>query len=393
MNNIKSKSVEAIILGMNITGLHVARNLGRSNILVIGIDFDSKQVGFKSRYCNKKIVVADKDQLLKFLYFNNRHSDHKQVLFPTSDEFVLFISEHSNVLKKNYLFSNPCDNIIETINNKARIYKLFSAYHIAHPKIFSDKTSLNDNLDLIKFPCIFKPVGFRSLQKLGKKAIKIDTREMYKQVALKLLRLNIDCITQELLNLKAQYSAYAYIDRNSNIKATYFTEKLHQNPDFGIGTLVQTCNDISVKNYGNIILDFLKKIKYQGLCEIEYAYDLNDNEFKVIEINTRPWVQNSLPTKAGINFAQIAYSDLLGHPIDVYKDNKMCIKWVDIISDFKNFCVKKDVLFNRKTIFQWIKSVRGNRIEAYYSTDDPMPFVFHVNQLVRYFFKKKNYNE
>ena len=47
----------------------------------------------------------------------------------------------------------------------------------------------------------------------------------------------------------------------------------------------------------NKIINYLKKIQFNGLFDAEFKKDPRDGNFKLIEINARSWWQNSFPTK------------------------------------------------------------------------------------------------
>ncbi len=47
----------AIVMHMGVNGLGITRSLGRSGVYVIGVDYNSKAVGFSSKFCRKKIIL------------------------------------------------------------------------------------------------------------------------------------------------------------------------------------------------------------------------------------------------------------------------------------------------------------------------------------------------
>jgi predicted ATP-grasp superfamily ATP-dependent carboligase len=116
----------------------------------------------------------------------------------------------------------------------------------------------------------------------------------------------------------------------------------------------------------------VKKIGYHGIIDAEFKKDSRDNEFKIIEVNPRCWMQIGLPTRCGINFPYMAYMDTIGKDFEKQMFNRKSVKWFffpeDIYSSLLYFR-KKELLIN-----QWINSYKGEREYAVFSWDDPLPF-------------------
>ena len=58
-------------------------------------------------------------------------------------------------------------------------------------------------------------------------------------------------------------------------------------------------------NLGDLIqdsIDFLKKIKWIGIAELEFKKDSRDDEFKLLEINPRLWSWTKLASLSQVNF-------------------------------------------------------------------------------------------
>ncbi|MFX0195012.1 MAG: hypothetical protein ACFFCW_02725 [Candidatus Hodarchaeota archaeon] len=384
-NTAKPREVrgKAVILGMDITGLHVARNLGRCEIPVVGLDLDPTEIGFKSKYCCEKRWVKGWDELLEELLKIGIKENEKDVLLPTSDKFVRFIADHVQVLKTCYLFPLCDSSLLRTLNEKREFYEFLKEHDVAHPVVYphSEKTELDTST--IEFPLMIKPVNRDNAEKLGRKGLMIDTKEKLRKVTYELDKAEIEYLVQELIDPTYQYSVYAYIGRNSEVLGSYFSRKVRQNPQFGVGTLVCSCHDKCVRDFGMNILSFLKKVGFQGLCEVEYAWDPKVQQFKVVEINTRAWIQNSLPTKGGINLLEITYLDLHERKIPEYKDNGRLVTWIDLLSELNNFFRRRKLMSTRNPDFrEWYGLFRGKKIEAYFATDDLRPFFAHLWGLI-----------
>ncbi|HOL07828.1 MAG TPA: hypothetical protein PKX44_06090, partial [Methanomassiliicoccaceae archaeon] len=89
------REARAYILGVSTpNGLGAIRSLGREGVEVVAVDHQPDAAGLRSRYARPLIVpdpVARPEDALHAL-MSRRSGREKDVLFPTSDAFVLFLS-------------------------------------------------------------------------------------------------------------------------------------------------------------------------------------------------------------------------------------------------------------------------------------------------------------
>ena len=92
-------------------------------------------------------------------------------------------------------------------------------------------------------------------------------------------------------------------------------------------------------------------------------------------------MQNSLPTRCGINFPYMAYMDAIGKDFEKQVFNGKHLKWLfspeDIYSSLMYFR-KKEL-----SIGQWINSFKGEREYAIFSWNDPIPFFVLIVDIYR----------
>jgi D-aspartate ligase len=106
------------------------------------------------------------------------------------------------------------------------------------------------------------------------------------------------------------------------------TQKVRQYPrGFGQGSIVKTIPIIP--EIRDLSLKLLHSVSYQGPSDTEFKLDYRDNQYKLMEINTRPIVQEWLFTKVGINFSYITYLDLvenIRNPSPAYRKD---VYWIN----------------------------------------------------------------
>jgi predicted ATP-grasp superfamily ATP-dependent carboligase len=186
-------------------------------------------------------------------------------------------------------------------------------------------------------------------------------------------RVQLGAIVQEIIPGPAtqnfEVSFYRSVQPKAQILALIGVRKIRQYPpNFGSGTLVET------GHYPQVIeraLRFAEAIDFRGIGNIEYKLDIRDDEYYLIELNARLWLQNVQADRCGINFPLIAYRDLLGELVNAQIEFPDDLKWMDLLSDFQSFWYE----FRRGnlSLAAWLRSLRGVHSFATLAWDDPLP--------------------
>jgi len=372
----------AVVLGLGMTALGVMRNLGRNGVSIVCIDSDSWAIGAFSRYCTKKCIYSQatlKKNFAEYLRTLGDSLDGKKVLIPTEDKYVRFISDHRKELEDSFIFVMPDEKLCESIMNKRLFYNLALTHDAAVPATYFPQLEDGGIATIagkITYPCIIKPVyskewDFVSTLKAIKASNPNDLIDKYHTIA---NHNSTEVLIQEIIpgHDNQQYSLCAYFNRESQPLVAFVARKLRQDPiGFGVGTYVKSAREPELEKMG---IEFLKKIKYKGIAEIEFKRDSRDKKFKLIEINARSWTQNTLPAKSGVNIIYLSYLDALGTSNGQNSSYQTEVKWFndfrDIFSSIQ-YIRKKELSLN-----EWVRSFRGAKEFATFSYDDPAPFFY-----------------
>jgi predicted ATP-grasp superfamily ATP-dependent carboligase len=162
----------------------------------------------------------------------------------------------------------------------------------------------------------------------------------------------------------------AYYDHNHIPIGKFMYKRIREWPhNYGNGCLIE---NIQLPELEEIITPLIKKIKYYGIVDVEFKKDYRDGLFKIIEINTRFWMQNSFPTRCGINLPYIAYCDAVNISIKkpLLKNEK--IKWLYLSDDIRSSL--KSMRNRTLSLHDWVISYQGKKEYALFAKDDPLPF-------------------
>lgn len=379
---IMRHDIPAVVLDLSATGIGIVRSLAKKGIQVFAFDTKGKYKIGKTRYATCGICpnpVSEEEELFQFLTSVAQNFVRKAVLYAGSDDFVHFISKHRNALSLYYRFLLPEHSLVEAVLDKRLTYELALKANVPCPETFSihDEQHLEQLIDQITFPCILKPIYSSNFRKridhrLYKKAIEVEHASQLWEKYLFYRRFG-DLMIQEVIPGKEDciYSVKTFFDEQMNLIGLWMNQKLHQfPPHFGSTALALSIRDEEVIQSA---ITFLSEIKFKGLAIAEFKRDPRDGHLKFIEINPRIGLTQRLSVACGVNLAYLYYLSLTGqNPSPVTKQQEG-IKWVYLVRDFLSFRQKQR---NKEmTLFEWIKSLSGKKVEALFDWDDPLPFI------------------
>jgi len=308
----------AIVFNSHITGLAVARSLGRRGIPIIALDRDPTGYAIASKYTTVAglcpNVLADEDAFINYLLELGAALDQRGVLFPTNDEWVLAVNRHRSELERFYRvpFSGP--DIVEPVLDKIRLYRTAVELDIPIPNTwYPGETDVADLAASLPYPCILKPAEQRSFyDEFGDKAWVVESPDVLQSELSRAAGHQL--VAQEIVGqgLTDFYSVCSYIGEDGEAHGVFVGRKLEQYPaNFGTGCLVSAERIPEIAEQGVAIL---KAFGYHGISEVEFIYDERTGQHKLLDINTRVWKWIGLPIAAGIDLPWLAYADATGVP-------------------------------------------------------------------------------
>ena len=245
----------------------------------------------------------------------------------------------------------------------------------------------------ISYPCIVKPALQREFtNEFGDKVFRAESRNEFLDLCRRASRHPL--LAQEIVGagVDSFYSLCSFLNGRSEATGVFVGRKLEQYPpDSGTACLVDSRYIGSIADRG---VEILKRFGYHGISEVEFLYDQRDNEFKLLDINTRVWKWIGLPVRSGIDLPWLAYSDALGQTLEPAPRQVDGIKWV-YLKDYVKLRMNRrsqDPGFevSHEDLMSLIaekSDERGGIVDAVLSADDPGPFV----RLVQGLFEEKPY--
>lgn len=370
-------------MNMYYSGLAIARDLAGAGIKVVGLSSDRSIYGNFTRFCDVRRAPssqAEPEQLAEYL---QKISDelHGAVIFPTRDADVVFLDRYREQLA-NYRLSIPSRGALGRVLNKGLLACTAHTAGIPVPRTIVVRSASELKLvsEGIGFPCVVKPVsahlwhGGNRWETVGcRKAFRVDSPEILSQEYKQVAAVSSEVLVQEWIPGSSNEIVImgGYFGHSSQALGYFCARKLMQEPeDFGTGCLVQ---NLPLEELVEPSVRLCRSLNYRGMAEIEYKYDANTREYKLIEINARHWDWHQLARMSGVNLTRVAYSDLTGHALDSSTSRKTGGKW--IAEDAFMLHAAAAIYKRRVKLRTLLQQLSGPKMFAIFAWDDPLPFL------------------
>jgi D-aspartate ligase len=376
----------AVVMNMFYTGLGIARSLGAHGVPVIGLSAKTGVYGNFTRYAKVLRCPDSREEpgrLLEYLIALGRKSDRKRILFPTRDHDLVLLDRFRKELEPYYISVVPSPEALTACLDKWETFRWSLTAKINTPRCWKIETSedlAHTLADDITFPCVLKPISayhWRQGQKWdqvgARKAIRVnDADELRKEYA-SIARAEQRALLQELVpgSDDRLFVAACYLDKTSKLISAFTAQKLIQAPEgFGTGCIVQTVDKPEIIEPA---LQLLKHMRFTGIAEVEFKQDSRSGEYRLIEVNPRPWDQHRLGYVIGFDVIYAAYCHAAGLSVPAAGNRQVQFKWIAedvfLLNTIRSLW-KRDGMAAK----MW-HAARGRRIYGVWNPRDPVPAI------------------
>ena len=375
----------AVILNVFYTGLAIARSLSRRGVRTIGLSAARPHYGNFTRRAEVRVAPDSRHQpeeLFRFLLALGAELSDRPVLFPTRDDDIVFLDRYRAELEPLFRLPIPASSVVSACLDKWETYLAACRAEVETPKcwMLNSAEDARRVAEEAAYPCVLKPVASHHWRQGsnwsivgGRKAFGVanaaDLRAEYASIA----QADPRALAQELIaGADDQLVVVAcYMDLQSRWVAGFNARKLLQIPEgFGTGCIVSTADQPGLFERTERLL---RSMRFTGIAEVEYKWDATAGDFKLIEINCRPWDQHSLGQAAGVDVIWLAYCEHAGLSVSRPKADSAACKWIADDAFFMaalRFAATAD-LKNLRKVF---RLARGKRVWAIWRASDPAPF-------------------
>ena len=367
-----------ILLGSDFKALGVARSLGRRGIPSIVIDTTPRSAWF-SRYVVKRFSwqgQMDDEAFVSFLLsIGKKYHLEQWILFPTQDEVVQLVACNREQLAKIYRLVTQDWSVIQWANDKRCTYRMAQETGIPCPGTYypanEDELIALD----ITFPVIIKPAISVKLQYATRmKALPANScEELLAQYRSAISVISpAEVMIQEVIpgDGRTQFSVATFCEEG-RVLAGMTARRTRQYPiDYGLGS--SFVEAVPILGLFELAEKLLLHMKVSGMVEVEFKYDQRDQQYKLLDINVRPWGWHTLCIACGLDFPYMQYCAVMGQeqvlPLATpHYDHH----WVRLLTDL--LAGLQEIQAGITTPDTFLKSLRGKTEFSVFDWGDPLP--------------------
>lgn len=405
----QQKNLPVVILRSNdICFLGILRSCQNSGIDTIPVVFDwagSKPwYSENSKYFKNQFVIPnpfefEKDAIEKLVEVGKQLKEkygEKLLIVPSSDTNLMFIQNHFEKLTP-YFYQIGHTSFEQDrldIINKHSCSKILDQGGVDVPQSFvCNKTEQIENIcQKMSYPCVFKPTtkdyGQSFYRKYdGFKAIECNDSSELRSHLEETVRCGFEVLVQEKIIFDSPYEEiplYIYADKNSEIKMFSSAIKRHIYP-FPYGTAVE----LEICDFQELLetaKKVVKTIEWRGILMLEFIQDKKDSVWKVIEINTRPWLFVDFYRRFGLNYLDYLNKDHNDNELgfnSLSKDFKAPYH-IDLTGTLQSF-TNDNKAVTIENIESWLTGIEGEISFTLYDPNDPKPGEVEVRDVAQYY--------
>jgi len=346
-----------VVLGGGlVTGTSVARIFNRAGFKTYNLE-TVPELSSYSRYYHplrgKAKIEATPEHLAGFLAGTELD---RAFLIACSDNWMSAVATLPEALRVRFLTCVPPQHAIETLLNKWRFAQILSHLNIPRPQ-----TRLTDSMEDLEAldPCEFATAFLKPLSSLdfvrahGVKALIFPSKGAAIQHARKF---GFPIMLQEFISgpPTAHYFIDGFVDRNGRTRARFTRQRIRMYPPlFGNSTCTVSVPSEPLLPAAESLDVLFRHLKYRGIFNAEFKFDERDGQFKLLEINVRPWIYVEFAARAGVNVCLMAYRDALELPVETVGNFELGRQCVDVLQDFRAF--RDQPKADRESVWSWIR--------------------------------------
>jgi D-aspartate ligase len=366
----------ALITGGDYRGLGIVRSLGRQGIPVWVLKQDGQLLGPASRYAQRSLrwpLEDDRQQLDFLLDLAVKEGLRGWVLFPTTDESVVLVSRHHELLAEYYRLTAPPWDVLRWVCDKRLLHRLAQDLSLDHPWTFCPRNRSELASLECPFPVILKPAMRLGLNRFNNaKAWRVEDR------ASLLARYDEACalvepdliMVQEIVpgRGEAQFS-FAALCKDGRPLASLVARRTRQFPmDFGrFSTYVETVEEPQVIEPA---VRLLTATNFTGLVEVEFKRDSRNGKYQILDINPRVWGWHTLSRRAGVDFPYLLWLLARGEAVPAMQ-GRPGERWMRLCADLP--MAIQEIMRGRLSLRAYMRSLYGSMESAIFAWDDPVP--------------------
>ena len=383
-------SIPAVVIGLDINGLGVARWLDKEGVPVYAVDKDFKKPSARTNAAKKiKFKTLEGEEFINELVELRARFDENPVLFITMERTLRTVSEHRAKLQSLYRFIMPEHETLMALMNKNGVLEMAERSGVRYPRTLNvSAPGLIDGAKNFTFPCIFKPSEQNTLYGDAiKKAYKTNSLDEIKQIYAEVKDRISEMVIQEWIegNDNDIYFLIEYVDKNGNVVADFPGRKVRSWPPNVGGTASCTSAYEMLDEMREATEKYFKAADFVGMGGMEFKRDSRTGELLMIEPTvSRTDLQHEVAMVHGVNLVYAQYCAETGQKFTPGAPGPQKIWKVDPIDRYSRE--------TQNTPEQDAIDAAYPTVDALARISDPLPFIYNlwakVSAKIEHIFKR-----
>lgn len=355
--------------------LSMIRSLGRKSIPLFATGTRRSFVSYSRWHRAAPAEWGDTPTLATLSGFLTNLPVDRMVVIPCSDEWALAVAHLAPPLAARFPASLASLEGLRALIDKGRFAGVLEQLGLPHPRTVcvnpeDDWAHLRGDAFVDAF---LKPRDSQAFRRrYGVKALHFRTSSEAIALALEARQAGLEVMLQEYIPGPPthHYMVEGFVDRTGRVCARFVRQRLRMfPPDFGDSTYMVSVPLDRVREAVECLDRLFAHLSYRGVFEAEFKYDERDGQFKLLEVNARPWHFIGFAADCGVDLCEMAHWDALSvavEPVRAYAVGRHCVVGSDWSACWQLFRQ------GRLTAWAWLRSWVGAR-QLLFSWDDPFP--------------------
>ncbi|RLG16991.1 hypothetical protein DRN75_04285 [Nanoarchaeota archaeon] len=284
-------------------GLAAVRALGAEGVAVYCGSSRRFNPSALSRYCKKAFYYRDEKSFVSVVS-DAVNKYNIEVLLPVGYNENIWVSKHKDEFNTRTLISDY--KLVSSVANKDKLYTLAKKHKIPIPRTLIVRDVSKTNISKLKYPVVVKSAVEGSPIKVSYAWDEQMLRTVLKQ------RLSYGPqIIQEYV--RGPTYGFFSIAKDGKVLVYFQHKRLREFPS--TGGVSSKAMSVYSPDLETVSKRFLRRLNWTGVSMLEFKYDEDSEEFKLIEMNPKFWGSLDLAITCGVNFPYLAYRAALGYKI------------------------------------------------------------------------------
>jgi D-aspartate ligase len=359
-------------------GLGAIRSLGRLGVPVYGVHEGPWAPAANSRYLQGRVFwqpPADyAERVHAGLLQLARRIGRPSVLITTDDAGAIFLAEHGDSLRADFLFPAPPADLPRRLAGKYSMHELCRTLNVPSPQaaVPSSHAEARDFARQAGFPVIAKLTTPWSHGAALRSTSIIRTPAELDGAYRACESEGAGLMLQEYIPAGPgqDWFFHGYCGRDSVCRPAFTGVKDRSYPAHaGLTSLGHSALNIPLRDQ---LTGLLSDLSYRGITDLDIRFDQRDGQYKLLDFNPRVGAQFRLfQDCAGVDVVRAAYLDLTGQPVAEHKavdGRRFLVENYDPLGAFGYW------RGGELGLKSWLASLRGVDEAAWFARDDLRPF-------------------